>query len=154
MPEWPSVVSALVGVAGFTYGVYERYAGKKSVRIQKINDVVRDREDKILFSESVPDVALRPLAASAKEWREKCSDAKSVTSHGSPARRDLQACLDAAKRFESQVNRLIEQLDHTDPYVFVSGDELARLEELKAQLREATREPAARLAARRRWWQL
>lgn len=154
MADWTNVVSAGVGVAGLAFGLYERYAGKRSLRVQKLDEVLRLREDKVLFKESVPDVALRPLAASVKEWRDQCSEAKAIASHGSSTRRDLQICWDAAATFENQVEVMLARLNHSDPYVFVSGEDLRHLDELKESLRETTREPAARLATRRRWWNL
>lgn len=154
MPDLTDIVSAGVGVAGLAFGLYERYAGKRSLRVQKLDEVLRLREDKVLFNESVPDVALRPLAASVKEWRERCSEAKAISSHGSSSRRDLQICLDAAATFENQVEVMLARLDHSDPYVFVSGEDRQHLETLKESLRQTTREPVARLATRRRWWNL
>jgi hypothetical protein len=114
-----------------------------------IGEVIRDREDKILFSEDVPDVALRPLAKSAKEWRVKCSQAKAATALDSPARQDLQICLDAAAVFENGVEQILQEqgTSAADPYMFVGGAEKDRLDALKKQLREATKGPAARLAA-------
>jgi hypothetical protein len=155
MPDWTDIVSACVGVAGLAYGLSERYIGKRTIRIDKINEVLRDREDKVLFSQSVPDVALRPLAASAKEWREKCSEARAITSQGSPARRDLKICLDAAAIFENRVEQMLqEKKEQIDDYMFVDGHDKERLDELKAQLRDATREPAEHLASRHHWWDL
>lgn len=113
------MVSTGVGVAGLTFGLYERYAGKRFLRVEKLAEVLRLREDKVLFSESVPDVALRPLAASVKEWRDPCSEAKAIASHGSSTRRDLQICLNAAATFENQVEAMLARLDHgSDRCVF------------------------------------
>jgi hypothetical protein len=123
MPSWTDIVTACVGIAGFGYGLSERYRGKRSIRRDKINDVLSDREDKVLFSETVPDVALRPQAASAKEWRKKCSEAKAMTSQGSPARRELKTLMDAAADFENQVEQMLVGKDPADAYVYVSGAE-------------------------------
>jgi hypothetical protein len=153
MADWTNVVSAGVGVAGLSYGFYERYFGsRRSLRIGKIKEVLRDREDKVLFSESIPDEALRPLAASAKEFRLKCSEAKALTRSGSSVRHDLKTCLDAAALFEYQVQQMLKQLERSDPSlrsdpnVFVYADDKKHLDDLKAQLRDTTREPASRLA--------
>jgi hypothetical protein len=136
-----------------SYGFYERYFGsRRSLRIGKIKEVLRDREDKVLFSESIPDEALRPLAASAKEFRLKCSEAKALTRSGSSVRHDLKTCLDAAALFEYQVQQMLKQLERSDPSlrsdpnVFVYADDKKHLDDLKAQLRDTTREPASRLA--------
>jgi hypothetical protein len=152
MPSWTDIVTACAGVAGFAYGLSERYRGKRSIRRDKIQEVLRDRDDKVLFSEEVPDVALRPLANSAKEWRNKCSEARAITSQGSSARRDLKTCLDAAALFENRVQQMLAERDQIDDFVFVSGDDMRRLDKLKAQLRDTTGEPTMRLAAYR-WWQ-
>jgi hypothetical protein len=155
MPDWTNVVSAGVGVAGFAYGLIERYAGKRSLRINKINEVLRDREDKVLFSPSVDDEELVQLAASAKEWRQKCSEAKAVTSQGSPARHHLKVCLDAAALFENQVQQMIrEQKSDAGSFIFAYGADKKRLDEFKARLREVTEKPAEHLAAPRHWWNL
>lgn len=153
MPSWTDIVGACVGAAGLAYGISERYRGKQSIRRDKIKEVLSDRDDKVLFSEEIPDVALRPLAASAKEWRKKCSEAMRMTSQGSPARHDLKTCLQAAALFENRVEQMLAEKDQIDDYVFVSGDDKSHLDDLKAQLRETTREPTKRLAAYH-WWQL
>jgi len=153
MPTWTDIVTACAGALGLAYGLSERYRGKGSLRRDKIEDVLNDRESKVLFSEEIPDVELRALAKSAQEWHEKCSEARKLTSQGSPARRDLKTCLDAAALFENGVHQMLAVRDHVDEVVFASEDEKKRLDELKAQLRNITQEPTKRLAAYR-WWKL
>jgi hypothetical protein len=153
MPSWTDIVTACVGATGFVYGLSERYRGKRSIRSGKIKEVLRDRDDKVLFSEELPDVALQPLAESAKEWRNKCSEARAIMSQGSPARNELKTCLNAAAIFENGVEQMLAEKGQVNYTVYVSGDDKRHLDELKSQLRDITRDPADRLATYH-WWQL
>jgi hypothetical protein len=56
-----------------------------------------------------------------------------------------------AALFENRAQQMLAERDQIDDFVFVSGDDMRRLDELKAQLRDTTREPTKRLAAYRRW---